>query len=73
MIMIISLLVIIQNYDNMILNNCTNNENNIEIVRPLIKIIPCGMSLMCLISLMAYTLVKPFFNKNRLYVDINDG
>ena len=39
--------------------NCTNNENNIKIVIPLVTIIPCGMSLICLISLMAYTLVKP--------------
>ena len=44
-------------------NNCTNNENNIEIKIPLITIIPCGMSLICLISLMVYTLVKPLFNK----------
>ena len=34
-------------------NNCTNNDNNIEI--PLITIVPCGMSLICLISLMVYT------------------
>ena len=44
-------------------NNCTNSENNIEIVIPLITIVPCGMSLICLISLMVYTLVKPLFNK----------
>ena len=44
-------------------NNCTNNDNNIEIVIPLITIIPCGMSLICLISLMVYTLIKPLFNK----------
>ena len=43
--------------------NCTNNDNNIEIVIPLITIIPCEMSLICLISLMVYTLVKPLFNK----------
>ena len=51
-------------YDNMILTNCTNNENNIDIVIQLITIIPCGMSLICLISLMAYTLIKPLFKKN---------
>ena len=46
-------------------NNCTNNDNsNIEIVIPLITIIPCGLSLICLISFMVYTLVKPQFNKN---------
>ena len=43
--------------------NCTNNENNIEIVMPLITIIPCGMSLICLISLIVYTLIKPLLNK----------
>ena len=45
-------------------NNCTNDDNsNIEIVIPLIAIIPCGMSLICLLSLMVYTLIKPLFNK----------
>ena len=44
-------------------NNCTNNDTNIEIIIPLITIIPCGMSLICLISLMVYTLIKPLFNK----------
>ena len=44
-------------------NNCTNNDSNIEIIIPLFTKIPCGMSLICLISLMDYTLVKPLFNK----------
>ena len=44
-------------------NYCTNNDNNIEIILPLITIISCGMSLICLISLMVYTLIKPLFNK----------
>ena len=48
----------ITDYDNMVSTNCTNNENNVEIVIPLITIIPCGMSLICLISLMAYTSFK---------------
>ena len=43
-------------------NNCTNNDKNIEIILPLFTIIPCGISLMCLISLMVYTLIKPLFN-----------
>ena len=51
------------NYDNMTLTNCTNSENNIEIVLPLITIIPCGMSLICLISLMVYTLIKLLLGK----------
>ena len=44
-------------------NNCTNNDNNIEIIIPLFTIISCGMSLICLISLMVYTLIKPYINK----------
>ena len=44
-------------------NNCTSNDNNIEIIIPLITIIPCALSLICLISLMAYTLIKPLINK----------
>ena len=45
-------------------NNCTNNDNsNIEIVITLITIVPCGMSLICLIALMVYILVKPLINK----------
>ena len=44
-------------------NNCTNRKNNIEIVIPIITIIPCGMSLVCLITLVVYTLNKPLFNR----------
>ena len=43
-------------------NNCTNNENGIDMIEPtplLTK--PCGLSFLCLISLMVYTLIKPFF------------
>ena len=47
-------------------NNCTNNDNNFEIIIPLITIIPCGMLLICLISLMVYTLIKPLFNKKTI-------
>ena len=31
-------------------NNCTNNDNNIEIIIPFFTIIPCVISLICLIS-----------------------
>ena len=51
--------------DNATLCNCTNidkNDTNIEIILPLITIIPCGMSLICLISLMVYTLIIPLIN-----------
>ena len=44
-------------------NNCTNIDKNIEIVISLITIVPCGMSLICLIYLMVYTLVKPLLSK----------
>ena len=44
-------------------NNYTNNDNNIEIIIPLFTIIPCSLSLICLISLMVYTIVKPLFNE----------
>ena len=62
-------IVNVTDYDNMTLCNCTNNDindTNIEIVIPLIKVIPCGMSLICLISLMVYTLMKRLINKNNI-------
>ena len=50
--------------DTLSINNiCTNNDNNIEIIIPLFPIICCGLSFLCLISLIVYTLVKPLFNK----------
>ena len=44
-------------------DNCTNDDSKIEIIIPLFTIIPCGMSFLCLISLMVYTLLKPLFDK----------
>ena len=44
-------------------NNCTDKENIIDIIIPaLLFITPCGISFLCLISIMVYTLVKPLFN-----------
>ena len=44
-------------------NNCTDNENNIDIIKStLLFTIPCGLSFLCLMSLMVYTLIKPLFN-----------
>ena len=54
--------IITNDYDNITSTNCTNSENNIEIVIPLNTIIPCGMSPICLLSLMVYTLNEPLFN-----------
>ena len=43
--------------------NCKDNENDIDIIIPaLLFTIPCGLSVLCLISLMVYTLIKPLFN-----------
>ena len=48
----------------MTLSNCTNNENDIDIIIPaLLFTIPYGLSFLCLISLMVCTLIEPFFNK----------
>ena len=57
----------IGDYNNTIISNHTidvdSKNGNIEIVIPLISIIPCGMSLIFLIGFIAYTLVKPLINK----------
>ena len=46
--------------DNMTLCNCTNNENNIDIFIPAILFtIPCGLSFLCSLSIMVYTLTRP--------------
>ena len=50
-------------YDNKTSNNCRKSENNIQIVIPIITIILCGLLLICLISLMVYTLIKPLLTK----------
>ena len=53
----------IDDYDNMTLINGTDNENNIDIIIPtLLLTIPCGISFLCLMSLMVYTLIKPLIN-----------
>ena len=44
------------------LDEC-NNCNNDIIILDLFFTIPCGLSFLCLISLIVYTLVKPLVNK----------
>ena len=45
-------------------SNCTINGTNIDIIIPtLLLTIPCGLSFLCLMSLMVYTLTKPLINK----------
>ena len=54
---------ITDDYDNITSNNCTDNEHNIDITIPaLLFTTPSGLSFLCLISLMTFTLVKPLFN-----------
>ena len=44
--------------------NCTENGNRTDIFIPaLISTVPCGLSFLCLMSLMVYTLTKPLFEK----------
>ena len=53
-------------------NNCANNDNNIEITIPLFTKILCGLSLICLISFMLYTLIKPLSGRKKDYVKLLD-
>ena len=59
----------ITDYDNITstntsIYNCTDSENDIDIIIPaLLFTIPCGLSFLCLMSLMVYKLIKPLFNK----------
>ena len=50
----------ITEYDN---TTDTNNCNFDIIIPALLFTIPCGLSFLCLISLMIYTLIKPLLNK----------
>ena len=52
-------------YDNNTFTNCTDNENIIDINIPSLLItLPCGLSFLCLLSLMVYTAIKVLFNNN---------
>ena len=57
---------ITDDYDNITEYDSTTDINNcnIDIIIPAILFtIPCGLSFLCLISLMVYTVIKPLFNK----------
>ena len=57
---------ITDDYDNIAEYDNTTDKNNcnIDIILPaLLFAIPCGLSFLCLISLMAYTLIKPLIRK----------
>ena len=54
----------ITDYDNMTTNNCTQNENDIDIfISALSLTVPGGLLFLCLISFMVYTLLKPLISK----------
>ena len=47
-------------------DNITEYNNTTDIIIPaLLFTIPCGLSFLCLISFMVYTLIKPLFNKKK--------
>ena len=49
--------------DKITFTDCTDNENNIDIIiRTLLLTIFCGLSILCLMSLMVYTLLKHLIN-----------
>ena len=46
-------------YDNMTLSFCRDNENDIDLIIPtLLLTISCGLSFLCLMSLIVHTLIK---------------
>ena len=58
---------ITDDYDNItdltFTNNCTVTENNfVIIISTLLLTIQCGVSFLCLMSLMVYTLIKPLIH-----------
>ena len=61
----------VPDYDNMVdaynnnlsTNNCTTNDYIIDLIIPsLILTIPCGLSFLCLMSLMVYTIIEALLN-----------
>ena len=56
---------ITDDYNDTITPNCTDNENDIDIIIPvLLFTIPYGLLFLCLISFMVYTFIKPLIIKN---------
>ena len=50
-------------YDNIFFAHCTNKQHDNDIIIPtLLLTIPCGLSYLCLMSLVVYILNKLFFN-----------
>ena len=54
----------IDDYNNTLTSNCTDTENDIDIIIPaLLFTIPYGLLFLCLISFIVHTLIKPLINK----------
>ena len=54
---------ILNGYDNNTISICTNNESDTDKIIPsLLLTIPCGLSFLCMLSLMVYTSIKPLLN-----------
>ena len=54
-------------YDHNNFSNCTDNKHNIEIFIPtLLFTFPCGLSFLCFMNLIVYTLIKPLINKKEI-------
>ena len=61
---------ITDDYDNITEYGSTTDTKdcNIVIIIPAVLFtIPCGLSFLCLISIMIYTLIKPLINKKKTY------
>ena len=57
-----------RNYEKISSANCTNNENNIDKTIPAsLFTIPCGLTFLCLIHFIVYTIIKPLFNSTRIW------
>ena len=52
--------IMTDDYNKILSSNCTINENNIDLNIPtLLSTKPCGLSFLCLMSLLIYTLIRP--------------
>ena len=51
-------------YNNSLMSNCTDIENDNDIIiQAMLLVIPSGILLICLMSIMTYTLIKPLIRK----------
>ena len=53
-------------YNNSLISNCTDIENDDDIIiRAMMLVIPSGILFLCLMSNMTYTLIKNLIRKNK--------